>query len=108
MAAPHRVEFGAGMLAFLMICLTNCGLLQGSPAAAVESALRAGIDANVAPEAFRSGVLPADLAAAWTARAEAEYQRWFTGPALDQHLILAPNRDRSLLRLISRASTPAR
>jgi hypothetical protein len=86
MATSHRVELGVGVLALLMIGLTNCAFPQESPSSVVDGALRAGVDAIVAPEAFRSGVLPPDLAAAWTARAEAEYQLWFAGPALDQHL----------------------
>ena len=57
-----------------------------TPEQAAEGALRARLSATIAPEAYRSGLLPPELAEAWRSRAATDLRTWFGESLVRAHL----------------------
>ncbi len=59
-----------------MALASGCGIAV-TPEQAAEGALRARLNAEVAPAGYRSGALPPELAEAWRSRAASDVGPWF-------------------------------
>lgn len=70
----------------LALAIASSCALPVTPEQAAEGALRSRLNAMVAPEGYRSGRLPEDLAAAWRARVTTDLVAWYTDRLAVLHL----------------------
>jgi hypothetical protein len=85
----HRGPFSLGACAAVLalgIALASGCAVAITPEQAAEGALRARLSADVAPDSYRSGVLPPELAEAWRSRVANELGTWYSESLMRSHL----------------------
>ncbi len=70
----------------LGIALASGCAIAVTPEQAAEGALRSQVNATVAPEGYRSGVLPPEMAEAWRSRVVNELGAWYSESLMRSHL----------------------
>ncbi len=71
--------------------------MANTPEETAAGALRARLNASVAPEGYRSGRLPMDLAAVWRARVATDLVAWYTERLAARHLMGTAHTARDLM-----------
>ncbi len=85
------------MASALLVALVSSCAIATTPEQAAEGALRSRLNAMVAPEAYRSGRLPEDLATAWRSRVAADLEGWYDQGLAGLHLRGAAHTARDLM-----------
>lgn len=82
----------------LGVALAGCAVAS-TPEQAAEGALRAQLNATIAPEGYRSGALPPELAEAWRSRVANDLGAWYIDSLVRAHLAGTENVTASLMEL---------